>query len=117
MTGAALTMVEHVLGSVTLSYEDLEVRFGAETMKKVLLRSGIRNRRVAAPGVCGSDLAVDAATNLFTRTGADRSSVDFLIHCTQSPDYLLPTTACLIHERLGLRRGCVSFVLNTSCCP
>jgi 3-oxoacyl-[acyl-carrier-protein] synthase-3 len=115
MAASVLTMVENVLGSVTLSYEDLEERFGTEAMKKVLLRSGIRNRRVAAPGVCGSDLATDAATNLFARNDVDPSTVDFLIHCTQSPDYFLPTTACLIHERLGLRRDCGAFDLNLGC--
>ncbi len=106
---------EYKLGEEVLSYETLEQRFGVEPMRKVFSGSGIRNRRVAPKGVCGSDLAFSAAELLFRNHPVDRSSIDLVIHCTQSPDYFLPTTACLLHERLGLKTGCACFDLNLGC--
>ena len=107
--------VEYALGTETLSYEELEQRFGADAMKKVMSGAGIRNRRVAAQGVLGSDMAVEAAQTLLATSGTDPASVDLLIHCTQSPDYFLPTTACIMHQRLGLSKTCAAFDLNLGC--
>jgi 3-oxoacyl-[acyl-carrier-protein] synthase III len=110
----SLLAVEVALGTEQVSYEDLENRFGVEAMKKVFSGSGIRNRRVAKAGVTGSDFAYEAATKLFEKHGIDRTSIDLVIHCTQSPDYWLPTTACLLQERLGLPK-CAAFDINLGC--
>jgi len=112
---SAIRGVECELGSQTLSFEELEQRFGAEAMRKVYAGSGIRNRRVAPAGVCGSDLAFAAADRLLTRTGVSRDSIDLLIHCTQTPDYLMPTTACLLQNRLGLSKQVAAFDINLGC--
>src|ERR1700754_4130783 len=106
---AGILAVEYTLGSLNVTHQELEERFGVEPMKKVLTGSGIRNRRVAAPGVCGSDLAYESAERLLTAHNVDRNSIDLLIHCTQSPDYFMPTTACLLHARLGLKKECAAF--------
>jgi 3-oxoacyl-[acyl-carrier-protein] synthase-3 len=113
--GTAILATNSALPETVLTYEDLEQRFGAATMKKVLSGAGIRNRRVAAPGICGSDLAYAAACGLLDHHQIDRNSIDLLIHCTQTPDYLLPTTACVLHERLGLKRDCACFDINLGC--
>ncbi len=116
MRRSSILAVECALGSETLSFEALEERFGAENMKKVFSGSGIRNRRIAPPGVCGSDLAFQAAEQLFARhPNVDRSKIDLVIHCTQSPDYLLPTTACILQDRLKLSKNCGAFDLNLGC--
>ena len=115
MPGSALIAVNSSLGSEDLTYADIEQRFGAEAAAKVLKGSGIRNRKIAPRGVCGSDLAWQAADELLNRTETDRASVDLLIHCTQSPDYLMPTTACLLQERLGLSKQTASFDINLGC--
>src|ERR1700761_3435094 len=100
------------LGSDQITYEDIAARFGPEAAAKVLKGSGIRNRYVAPKGVCGSDLALAAAEELFAAHPDRRAEVDIHIHCTQSPDYFLPTTACLLHEKLGLKKECASFDIN-----
>ena len=64
-------------------------------------KTGIQRRHVAAPGECSSDLGVAAAEKLFTQYDIDRRTIDFLLFCTQTPDYPLPTTACLMQDRLG----------------
>ena len=113
--GSAIRATEYELGSETLAYEELEQRFGVEAMKKVFSGSGIRNRRIASPGVCGSDLAFAAADRLLERTGVARDSIDLLIHCTQTPDYLMPTTACILQQRLGLSKQVAAFDINLGC--
>lgn len=111
----AIFGVEYTLGQDTLSYEDLERRFGAEPARKVLAGSGIRSRRVAPPGVCGSDLAFESATRLFEKSTFRRDQIDLVIFCTQSADYLLPSSACILQDRLGLRKQCGAFDLNLGC--
>ena len=107
--------VEYVLGSQQRSYEELEGLFGVEAMKKVFAGSGIRNRQVAPPGVCGSDLAFDAAEKLLHNYAIPRENIDLLIHCTQSPDHFMPATACLLQHRLGLGKHCAAFDITLGC--
>jgi 3-oxoacyl-[acyl-carrier-protein] synthase-3 len=111
----SILAVRYRLGSEQISYEDIALRFGAEAAAKVLKGSGIRNRFVAPKGVCGSDLAAAAAEELFEAYPEARAEVDIHIHCTQSPDYFMPTTACLLHERLRLKKECASFDINLGC--
>ena len=111
----AILATEYELGSEVLSFEQLEERFGAGPMRKVFSGSGIRNRRVAPRGVCGSDLALAAAERLLAERSLDRAGIDLVIHCTQSPDYFLPTTACVLHQRLRLSTQCACFDLNLGC--
>jgi 3-oxoacyl-[acyl-carrier-protein] synthase-3 len=112
-TGILATDFE--LPETILTYQELEERFGTETMQKVLSGAGIRNRRVAPPDVCGSDLAYAAAERLITQHSIDRSGIDLLVFCTQSPDYFMPSTACILHERLKLSKKCAAFDVNLGC--
>ena len=77
-------------------------------------KTKIMARHIAAPDETAADLAVRAAEKLFT-AGVDRSQVDFILLCTQSPDYYLPTTACILQERLGLRKSCGALDFNLGC--
>jgi 3-oxoacyl-[acyl-carrier-protein] synthase-3 len=78
-------------------------------------KTGIRQRHIAAEGECASDLAVAAAQRLFTEHDVDPISIDFLLLCTQSPDYPLPSTACLLQDRLGLSTHCGALDYNLGC--
>lgn len=78
-------------------------------------KTGIRQRHIAAPGETSSDLAVQAAEKLFAERGIDRASIDFVLFCTQTPDYPLPTTSCLIQNRLGLPTRCGALDFNLGC--
>ena len=92
--------------------ERVDPRFHAE---KVKAKTGIDRRHIAAAGECASDLAVAAAAKLFATQAIAADSIDYLIFCTQAPDYFLPTTACLIHQRLGLRRDAGAVDINLGC--
>ncbi len=78
-------------------------------------KTGIYQRHICGPDECSSDLGVAAAEKLFDQFDIDPSSIDFLLFCTQTPDYPLPTTACLIQDRLGLPTHCGALDFNLGC--
>lgn len=77
-------------------------------------KTGISSRHIAADGETASDLAFAAAERLLSQ-GHARDKVDFLIFCTQSPDYFLPPTACVLQERLSLPHACGAFDYDLGC--
>ncbi|MFW5692954.1 MAG: ketoacyl-ACP synthase III [Thermoguttaceae bacterium] len=84
-------------------------------MELIAKKTGVRKRHIAAEGECASDLGVAAAEKLFAQSGIDRGSVDFLLFCTQTPDVALPTTACLMQDRLGLPTTVGALDFNLGC--
>lgn len=84
-------------------------------IKLIAEKTGIHQRYIAAEDETSSDLAVAAAKKLFAEHSIDPSSIDFLLLCTQTPDYPLPTTSCLIQNRLGLPTKCGALDFNLGC--
>ncbi|MEM9586274.1 MAG: ketoacyl-ACP synthase III [Planctomycetota bacterium] len=78
-------------------------------------KTGIHQRHIAAADETASDLAVAASEKLFAEQSIDRSQIDFVLLCTQTPDYPLPTTSCLIQDRLDLPTGCGALDFNLGC--
>jgi len=106
----AYHLPEAVLDNAELAR--LNPRFRAD---KITAKTGIDRRHIAAKGETAGDLAVAAAERLLTETGKARDGIDYLIFSTQAPDYVLPTTACVIHRRLGLRPGAGAIDINLGC--
>ena len=75
----------------------------ASDLTKVTASTGVKARHIAPAEVCTSDLCLAAAERLLQSLGWDRSSVDLLVFVTQTPDYVLPATACSLHGRLDCR--------------
>jgi 3-oxoacyl-[acyl-carrier-protein] synthase III len=96
--------------------EQLQAEFPAWDMELIFEKTGIAQRHIAAPDQCASDLGVLAARKLLADHDIDPETIDYLLFCTQTPDYPLPTTACLMQERLGLPTtiGAVDFNLGCS---
>jgi 3-oxoacyl-[acyl-carrier-protein] synthase-3 len=95
--------------------DDLRAMFPKWDMDLIHAKTGIRARHIAAEGECASDLGVAAAEKLFAAQDIDRRSIDYLLFCTQSPDYPLPTTACLMQHRLGLPTSIGAIDFNLGC--
>jgi 3-oxoacyl-[acyl-carrier-protein] synthase-3 len=93
----------------------LQAEFPSWDMDLIYKKTGIGARHIAAPDECASDLAVKAAQRLFHEHDIDPRSIDFVLLCTQTPDYPLPTTACLIQTRLGLRTNVGALDFNLGC--
>lgn len=112
---AKIECVSYYLPQATLSNEELSRVFPEWSVEKIANKTGIRSRHIAAPDEYSSDLASGAAQTLFDQHGIDRGSVDYLIVCTQSPDYFLPTTACIVQDRIGLDTRVGAIDVNLGC--
>ncbi len=111
---AVVRAIEYHLPEQVLSNAQLAREFPDFSSAKIEAKTGISERRIAAPAECASDLAAAAAQRLFQRGFAPRD-VDFLLFCTQSPDYVLPTTACLLQQRLGIPSTAGALDFNLGC--
>ncbi|HWI55034.1 MAG TPA: ketoacyl-ACP synthase III [Desulfobacteria bacterium] len=105
MTNAYIRAIEYYLP------EGIEYNDPQDYMTKKI---GIYSKHIAAVDEYASDMACRASEKLF-ESGIDRTEIDYLLYCTQSPDYYLPTTACLIQERLGLTTRCGALDFNLGC--
>lgn len=94
---------------------ELQQAFPSWDLSLIEEKTGIRQRHIAAEGETSSDLAVAASEQLFADHQIDRQSIDFVLFCTQTPDYPLPTTSCLIQDRLGLPTTCGALDFNLGC--
>lgn len=94
--------MEFHLPEKVLDNEALAAEFPEWSVEKISAKTGIDRRHIAEPDEYASDLAVRAGKALFERRGVDPAAVEYLIVCTQSPDYFLPSTACIVQDALGL---------------
>jgi 3-oxoacyl-[acyl-carrier-protein] synthase III len=90
-------------------------QFSEDEVKKVVAMAGVKARRLADNSICSSDLCVVAAEKAIASLAWERDSIGALIMVTQSPDYLLPSTSCVIHKRLGLVDECAAFDVGLGC--
>jgi len=89
--------------------------FTPAEVRKVTGMAGVSARRLAGDALCSSDLCATAADRLLESLGWARDSGDAVIMVTQTPDYFLPSTACVVHERLGLADSCAAFDVGLGC--
>ena len=108
--------INYTLPERVVTNEELVAEFPEWTVEKIADKVGVKRRHVAIECETATDLAVKAAENLFVENpDITKDSIDFVIFCTQSPDYLLPTSACVIQQRLGLRTDIGAFDFNLGC--
>lgn len=112
---ASIVGIETAVPEGILDNQQLESEYPGWSADKIFAKTGIRERRIAADDQCGSDLATQAANRLFERGVVRREDVDFVLYCTQTPDFFLPTTACLLHHSLGLPTSCGATDINLGC--
>ncbi len=113
---AVISAIEYHLPQRVLSTADLSAEFPEWSVQKIDQKTGISERHIAADDECSSDLAVAAACKLFESGVCAPNDIDFVLLCTQSPDYFLPTTACLVQDRLAIptRAGALDYNLGCS---
>lgn len=114
MKQAVISGIEFHLPVKTITTRALAEEFPEWGAEKIDRKTGISERHIAADGECASDLAVEAARKLCTST-CRPEEIDYILFCTQSPDYFLPTTACLIQERLGVPQAAGALDFNLGC--
>jgi 3-oxoacyl-[acyl-carrier-protein] synthase-3 len=112
---AKIKAISYYLPEQNLTNEAINQQFPEWGIDKISSKTGISSRHISAEDEFSSDMAVKAAEKLFDEHQIDRDTVDFLLLCTQSPDYLLPTTACILQDRLGLKTTVGALDFNLGC--
>jgi len=112
---AYINNISFYLPEKTLSNVDIEIEHPEWSIEKIAAKTGINNRHIAQQDEFSSDMAVSAANIFFKETNVSKDEIEYLILCTQSPDYILPTTACIIQDRLGLNKSIGSIDVNQGC--
>lgn len=107
--------ISYYLPKKIVTNEELVVDFPEWQPEKVSQKVGIYQRHIAAENETASDMAYAAAVKLFEEYHIAREKIDFILFCTQSPDYFLPTTACLLQSQLGLRTDIGALDYNLGC--
>lgn len=107
--------IAYYLPERVVTNEELVKEFPEWSVEKIAEKVGVLERHVAAPDETATDMAVKAAEALFARGAVQPSEIDFVLLCTQSPDYFLPSSACVIQDRLGIPTGCGAFDFNLGC--
>jgi 3-oxoacyl-[acyl-carrier-protein] synthase-3 len=115
MQKAYLQHISYYLPEKILDNESIAKLHPEWSIEKIAEKTGIDKRHICKDDEFASDLAVEAAEMLFEEYNIDKKSIDFLLLCTQSPDYFLPTTACVLQERLGLSKNCGALDFNLGC--
>lgn len=111
--GAIITAIEYVYPNTKVSNEDLIKRFPDYDFAKFEEKVGIKNRYWVNDDETALDLAISASEKLFQRI--DKNEIDYILYCTQSPEYFLPTTACILQNKLGLRKNIGALDFNLGC--
>ena len=114
-TRAAIKAIASYLPQNRLTNQELAAQLGNWTAEEILSKTGVCSRGIAGSDECASDLGVSAAQRLFESGACRPEDIDFLLFCTQSPDYALPSTACLVQRRLQLRTDCGAIDFNQGC--
>ncbi len=115
MQKAYIRAVEYYLPASILDNQSLTKHFPEFSSEKILAKTGICERHISAVDEFASDMAVQTARKLLASKVIEIDQVDFLLFCTQTPDYLLPTSACIIQQRLGLPSSIGALDFNLGC--
>lgn len=111
--GTKILSIETHFPEKTLTNEQLSLEFGRWDPDKIESKVGIRQRHIAAKEETAGDMAALVGEKILQ--SYDKDKIDFLFFCTQSPDYFLPTTACILQNKLQLRTNIGAFDFNLGC--
>ena len=98
-----------------LTNDAISAQFPEWDSEKILQKIGIEQRYIAQEDECASDMAAKAVLNLIKEHHLDKNAIDFLLLCTQTPDHILPTTACIVQEKAGLPTSSAALDINQGC--
>ncbi|MEN9907207.1 MAG: hypothetical protein RLZZ540_348 [Bacteroidota bacterium] len=112
---AYIKHISYYLPPNKLSNEDIVNQFPEWDSDKIIQKIGVKNRFISNPEQYTSDMATEAVKVLCSEYKIDKLEIDYLIVCTQSPDYFLPTTACIVQNRVGLSTNCAAIDINQGC--
>lgn len=113
-----MSFLKHIsvyLPEVEISNKLISQNFPEWDSDKIISKIGVKNRYITQKDEFVSDIAVKAINKLINEYDIEKSAIDYLIICTQSPDYFLPTTACIVQDIVGLNKNCGAIDINQGC--
>jgi len=113
--GTIISGISYYLPEKILTNDELTLIYEDWTPEKIYNKTGIKSRHIANKDEYVSDLAVKASANLFREYNINPKDIDFILLATQSPDYLIPTTACIVQDRLGIPQSAGALDYNLGC--
>ena len=111
---AYIKAISYYLPEQKLTNEDLQKEFPEWSADKITSKLGIQKRHIAGEETV-VDMAEKASIKLFEESQFPKEQIDFILLCTQSPDYFLPTSACIVQSKLGLPKHCGALDFNLGC--
>ncbi|MGB9748159.1 MAG: 3-oxoacyl-ACP synthase III family protein [Bacteroidales bacterium] len=112
---AFLNYIEYYLPENRLTNEMISKEHPEWSPEKISAKTGIYSRPIANHDIFASDLAIEAGRKVYAASKINPGTTDFLLYCTQSPDYFLPTTACILQEKIGLPNMSGALDINLGC--
>ena len=110
---SAISKIEYILPENVITNEQLSKEFPEWQADKISEKIGIKVRHVVSENETATDLAVRVSEKMLETI--EKKEIDFLLYCTQSPDYILPTSACILQDRLGLNKNVGALDFNLGC--
>lgn len=107
--------ISYYLPEQVLTNEELILEFPEWSVDKVAAKVGVNSRHIAAKNETAGDMAELAARKLFDEYKISPNEIDFVLFCSQSSDYFLPSTACILQHRLGIPKSAGAFDYNLGC--
>lgn len=89
--------------------------FSAEEVEKFSSYTGVFERRLVPEGMTSSDLCYEAAEKLINKLSWDRKNIDILVYVSQTRDYIIPSTSCILQDRLQLSTNCYTVDVPYGC--
>lgn len=111
--GVKIHSIEYYLPEKVITNDELELKNIKWKAEKVYNKTGIRQRHIVKNNETALNLAVKAGEKALNNYNKD--NIDYLIYCTQSPDYYLPSGSCIIQDRLGLNTNIGALDINLGC--
>jgi 3-oxoacyl-[acyl-carrier-protein] synthase-3 len=112
---AYIKHISYYLPNNKLTNVEIVTRFPEWDSEKIIQKIGVKNRNISGNDQFTSDMAIKAVNNLCSDYQIEKKDIDYLIVCTQSPDYFLPTTACIVQNQVGLSTSCAAIDINQGC--
>lgn len=113
--------IKGIASAVSTKWQSLEEcveKYGVEEgfkLEKFKKSTGVTGRWIAGDKQTASDFCYAAADALIQKYNIDRNEIGIIVFVTQTPDYYIPATACVLHKRLGLDKNCIAFDVNQGC--
>ena len=112
---AYVKCISYYLPETIITNEQLVSEFPEWSIDKVAKKVGVDRRHVASQNETATDLAEKAALRLFEEHSISPNEIDFILLCTQSPDFFLPSSACILQHKLGIPNNAGAFDFNLGC--